>query len=114
MSVKIAVFAPIPSASDRIATVAKSGLRRRPRTAKRRSDQAVLICDFDGRRLRLVARGATKTRAAVFQVIETTYTAEAQSHRGTLRGTRPPRASRGRWSRQPDPQAGRDDRAVCG
>src|SRR5262245_43350161 len=38
MSVKIAVLAPIPSASERIATAANSGLRRRPRTARRRSD----------------------------------------------------------------------------
>ena len=37
MSVKMAEFAPMPSASDRIATIVKSGLRRSPRKAKRRS-----------------------------------------------------------------------------
>src|SRR5260221_8266277 len=47
MSVKIAVLAPIPSARDRIATVEKRGLRRRPRRAKRRSARAVVIPCFD-------------------------------------------------------------------
>ena len=37
MSVNIAVLAPMPRASDRIATVAKRGLRRSPRMASRRS-----------------------------------------------------------------------------
>jgi hypothetical protein len=44
MSVKMALLAPIPSARDRIATIANSGLRRRPRMAYRRSAQAVLMC----------------------------------------------------------------------
>src|SRR4051812_28551716 len=38
----MAVFAPIPSASERMATVANSGLRRSPRRARRRSDQDVM------------------------------------------------------------------------
>ena len=41
MSVKIAVFAPIPSASDRIATTVKVGLRVNCRRAKRMSLQKV-------------------------------------------------------------------------
>src|SRR5258705_1661807 len=48
MSVKIAVLAPIPRASDRMATVEKRGLRRRPRRAKRRSGSSVVIPCFDG------------------------------------------------------------------
>jgi hypothetical protein len=52
-SVKIAVFAPIPSASERIATIANSGLRRSPRTARRRSESVVILC-FDGSNSRLV------------------------------------------------------------
>ncbi len=47
MSVKMAVFAPIPSASDRIATIANSGLLRSPRTAKRRSFRASVIAGLD-------------------------------------------------------------------
>src|SRR3954471_21511259 len=47
ISVKMAVFAPIPSASDRIATTANSGLRRRPRSANRRSEK-VAIPGLDG------------------------------------------------------------------
>src|SRR5947208_2646111 len=50
MSVKIAVVAPMPRASDRIATVANSGLRRSPRIARRRSDKELVIRCFDGRR----------------------------------------------------------------
>jgi hypothetical protein len=34
---KIAVFAPIPSASERTATAVKEGVRRNERTANRRS-----------------------------------------------------------------------------
>ncbi len=45
--VKIAVLAPIPRASDRMATMAKSGLRRSPRSARRRSDAAFISC-LDG------------------------------------------------------------------
>ena len=37
MRVKIAVLAPMPSASDRMATMEKSGLRTRPRSASRKS-----------------------------------------------------------------------------
>ena len=44
MSVKIAVFAPMPSASDRIATVANNGLRRSPRKANRKSPPEVAMC----------------------------------------------------------------------
>src|SRR4029079_15149033 len=43
MRVKMAVLAPMPSASDRIATVANSGLRRSPRAARRRSAQVVVM-----------------------------------------------------------------------
>src|SRR5436190_14327401 len=43
ISVNMAVFAPFPRASDRIATVAKSGLRRRPRKARRTSDRLEVI-----------------------------------------------------------------------
>src|SRR5690349_19857287 len=39
----MALLAPIPRASDRIATPVNNGLRRRPRMAYRRSDQVVLI-----------------------------------------------------------------------
>src|SRR5512132_3946689 len=44
----MAVFAPIPSARDRIATEAKSGLRRKPRTARRTSDRELFMLVFDG------------------------------------------------------------------
>src|SRR6185436_18969626 len=47
MRVKIAVLAPIPSASDRIATIEKTGLRSRPRTARRKSDEVALIETLD-------------------------------------------------------------------
>src|SRR5262245_53133460 len=43
ISVKMAVLAPMPRASERIATAAKSGLRRSPRIARRRSDSELLI-----------------------------------------------------------------------
>src|SRR6476620_7388535 len=43
ISVNIAVLAPMPNASDRIATVEKRGLRRSPRIASRRSASVVLI-----------------------------------------------------------------------
>src|SRR4051812_29933810 len=39
----MAVFAPIPSASDRIATMANSGVRRNPRIARRRADKAEVM-----------------------------------------------------------------------
>ena len=45
ISVKIAVLAPMPSASDRMATVANSGLRRSPRSARRRSPMNVVMGD---------------------------------------------------------------------
>src|SRR5215204_6362297 len=48
ISVKIAVFAPMPRASDRIATVAKRGLRRRLRIASRTSDVEVVMVVLDG------------------------------------------------------------------
>jgi len=51
--VKIAVLAPMPRASERIATLAKSGLRRSPRSASRMSLRAVIV-SFDGRRARMV------------------------------------------------------------
>ena len=44
----MALFAPIPNASERIATLANSGLRRRPRIAYRRSAQKVLIGRLTG------------------------------------------------------------------
>src|SRR6185436_14073366 len=47
MRVKIAVLAPMPSASDRIATIEKTGLRNRPRTARRKSDEVALIEALD-------------------------------------------------------------------
>src|SRR5688572_1608119 len=43
ISVNIAVLAPIPNASDRIATIEKRGLRRSPRTASRRSENDGVI-----------------------------------------------------------------------
>ena len=43
ISVKIAVFAPIPSASDRMATAAKSGLRPSPRNARRTSLKKAML-----------------------------------------------------------------------
>ena len=43
ISVKIAVLAPIPRASDKMATAANSGLRRRPRRARRRSGHKEVI-----------------------------------------------------------------------
>src|SRR6516162_1534570 len=48
ISVKIAVFAPMPSASDRIATMEKRGLRRSPRTANRMSLKTRVIGGLDG------------------------------------------------------------------
>src|SRR3954451_10832061 len=42
-SVKMAVLAPMPSASDRMATIENSGLRRRPRSARRKSPRTVLM-----------------------------------------------------------------------
>src|SRR5688572_9329796 len=57
MRVKIAVFAPIPSASERMATDAKSGLRRRLRKASRRSEVEVLMLNFDGVRRAKVGTG---------------------------------------------------------
>src|SRR6187200_848167 len=49
ISVKIAVFAPIPRASDRIATVANSGLRDRLRIARRTSDvEEEVMVTLDG------------------------------------------------------------------
>src|SRR4029077_18790583 len=43
ISVKMAVLAPMPRASDRIATAANSGLRRSPRIARRKSDNELVI-----------------------------------------------------------------------
>src|SRR5689334_4578322 len=48
MSVKIAVFAPMPSASERMATAANRGLRRRPRSARRKSEAELVMLLFDG------------------------------------------------------------------
>src|SRR6476660_3126687 len=48
MSVKMAVLAPMPRARDRIATSANSGLRRSPRTARRRSARMEVIGALDG------------------------------------------------------------------
>jgi hypothetical protein len=42
------VLAPMPRASDRIATVANSGLRRSPRIARRRSDSELVTWCLDG------------------------------------------------------------------
>src|SRR5215210_953146 len=44
----MAVFAPIPSDNDRMATVANSGLRRSPRKAYRRSAKISVIGRLDG------------------------------------------------------------------
>ncbi len=41
--VKIAVFAPMPSARERIATVAKRGLRRMARRENRRSGHKLVM-----------------------------------------------------------------------
>jgi hypothetical protein len=50
--VNIAVLAPIPSARDRIATVANSGLRARLRIARRTSDvEEEVMVILDGTRL---------------------------------------------------------------
>ena len=43
ISVKMAEFAPMPRASDRMATVVNRGLRRRPRTARRRSPRVCMV-----------------------------------------------------------------------
>src|SRR5947207_12166803 len=48
ISVKIAVFAPIPSASESVATMANSGLRRRPRMARRKSPVEAVIAALTG------------------------------------------------------------------
>src|SRR5215203_1191092 len=48
INVKMAVFAPIPSDSDRMATVANRGLRRSPRKAYRRSAKISVIGRLDG------------------------------------------------------------------
>src|SRR5215217_720325 len=50
MRVKMAVFAPIPSANERIATVEKTGLRRSPRNANRRSEMKDVMRVLDGAR----------------------------------------------------------------
>src|SRR5688572_28732407 len=39
----MAVCAPIPRASERTATIENTGLRSRPRTARRKSDEVTLI-----------------------------------------------------------------------
>src|SRR5688572_33114114 len=62
INVNIAVFAPIPSASDRMATVANSGLRPRLRIARRTSDVVVVMVLLDGGRRPMVYRGQTEVR----------------------------------------------------
>src|SRR5712691_4546974 len=54
MRVKIAVLAPMPSASDRIATMENRGLRKSPRTANRMSLIARIIRRLDDAAVRRV------------------------------------------------------------
>src|SRR3954471_5539218 len=56
ISVKIAVFAPIPSASERTATVANRRLRPRLRIARRTSDVEDVMVSLDGRNRAVVYR----------------------------------------------------------
>src|SRR5881296_611832 len=58
----MAVLAPMPSASDRIATVAKRGLRRSPRRARRTSASSVDMLHLDGRAHWIVAVSVVSVR----------------------------------------------------
>src|SRR5688572_11064212 len=64
INVNIAVFAPIPSANDRIATVANSGLRPRLRIARRTSDVEGFMEDLDGAETGAVYRARQKASSA--------------------------------------------------
>src|SRR5687767_12284202 len=103
ISVKIAVFAPMPSARERIATMANSGLRSRPRTARRRSLIGAVIGQLDGRDQRRVGRRSAQRglqkheravdgvarRGAVIEQVERVWAARVVEERDrNLRGDR--------------------------
>src|SRR3954447_1281647 len=58
MSVKMAVLAPMPRASDRMATIENNGLRKSPRTANRTSLNGRVIPLLDGAEWRRVGAAA--------------------------------------------------------
>ena len=95
MRVNIAVLAPMPSASDRIATVAKRGFRRSPRRASRRSAIGAKTCSFFDGTARLTVYGSCgkRLRATRLEKCRVTYTWSARED------GRGPRARRGTVAR---------------